>query len=395
MSLLISKSAIYISLLLLLVFQLILVLSKVNSSEKKLGKEKNFIFIVSISTFFLGVMITLPYNLELDDLSEYIRKSILLLLFPLLTIQLHRNKNLHVAKVCLLTGLLISLSYALYNLVSLGYWNGQRVASFWDVGRWSEVLGYLIALIIPFSLEKQNEDKRNIKIYLLSITCVFFLLISGGRGPLLAVMITLGGYLLIRHPKILLSIVLLLLITVLFGQEINVISSITERVSSIFDTKASPSNIARLVMWKHGFKFIYYNITNDWLSFLFGVGIHNFEGQYAHFIESIGMKQHLIDLTENNFSFSDMHNTYLDLMIKLGAVYLLAYVFLLGTLFNFFFIKRNHSPSLAYSGMSLISTYSITGIFYTSGLGFQTTIFLALVALCYALITNDEYYYEK
>ncbi len=160
LALLVSKSAIYISLTLLLILQLVLL----NNNKKATNYiNSNHLFIISISTFLLGIITTFPYNLNFVDLGEFIRKSILLLLFPLLTAQLNRKNNLYVAQVCLLIGLLVALSYALYNVILLGYWSGERIASFWDVGRWSEVLGYLIALLVPFTLEKNNEANNNIK----------------------------------------------------------------------------------------------------------------------------------------------------------------------------------------------------------------------------------------
>ena len=392
LSLLVSKSAIYISLTLLLILQLMLL----NNNKKAIDYiNSNHLFIISISTFLLGIITTFPYNLNFVDLGEFIRKSILLLLFPLLTIQLKNSRNLHFAQVSLFTGLYIAVGYSIYNIIVLGGWSGERIASFWDVGRWSEVLGYILAMTVPFYLENEKTKTQNIILLFTILISIVCLLVSGGRGPLLAIIITLTIYLLIRNPKLLIAIATTIIFVAFIGQDVPAIHSITERVFSIFGLNTLPSNSARLAMWEQGFNFTVHNLINNPTSFLFGVGINNFEESYTYYIESIGIKQQLIELTENNYSFTDMHNTYLDLAIKLGFIYLLSYISLLVSLFLHFLKKAKTNPNIAYSAMALILTYIITGMFYTSGLEFQTSIFFSLVALCYARITNDEYYYEK
>lgn len=355
-----------------------------------LSKNRSLLF--SLIVFGIGIIVTLPYRLEFGDIGEYIRKCIIFLLLPLLVYQLRSKENHNTAITSLLIGLFIAISYAFYNLHILGLdnWNGQRVGSFWDIGRWSEILGYIIAILVPFSLESQLNKKKKCTLAFIIILCILCLLLSGGRGPILGLAISLSAYLLFRRPKV--FIIFLACVTFLtMTQSSSMLNAIIERIGSIFDITTQDSNVARITMWKLGVSFIYHNLGNDFITFLFGTGISHFETAYSDYVITITDIQKL----PSHFSFSDMHNTYLDLAIKLGAIYMLSFLAFLFSLVHHFFKNRFLTPSAAYSGIVLTLTYSITAIFYTSGLEFQTSIFLTLIALCYANATSEEHIHER
>lgn len=142
-------------------------------------------------------------------------------------------------------------------------------------------------------------------------------------------------------------------------------------------------------MWQNGFNFAKYNLANKPSEFFFGVGIEHFESKYRLFLDQSTNVQKMIDQTNGEVSFKDLHNTYLDLLVKIGAIYALAYMVILVLMLKFFLMHRNQVSAWAYSGICLIITYGITSVFYTSGLEYQTTIFFSLVALCYARVNVE------
>ncbi|MFM2588570.1 O-antigen ligase family protein [Vibrio sp. TBV020] len=312
----------------------------------------------------------------------------ILLLFPLLTLQLSNDRHHTTAQKSLLLGLVISLLYALYQFFNIGVssWSGQRIGSFWDIGRWAEILGYTIALLIPFLYESSLGLRKRlalISILMLSLTC---LVLSGGRGPLLAVSISISIYLLLRSPKSLLFILVFILSIATLLSDNYFIIYITERIESIFNISSQLSNTSRIIMWEKGVDFIKYNASNSMESLLFGVGIDSFEHAYHSFLRTTDSYNLLVASGKFDFSLTDMHNTYLDLALKLGVLYAALFVLFLACLFWVFYRNRHLRPDFAYSGAVLVTTYSITAIFYTSGIEFQLTVFLSLVALCYSKI---------
>jgi O-antigen ligase len=215
------------------------------------------------------------------------------------------------------------------------------------------------------------------------------LVISGGRGPLLAITITSTLYLLLRSPKAFFTIALSLSAIFYVGKSFPPIEAVHQRISSIADLHHNDSNNARLVMWQNGFNFAKYNLANKPSEFFFGVGIEHFESKYRLFLDQSTNVQKMIDQTNGEVSFKDLHNTYLDLLVKIGAIYALAYMVIIVLMLKFFLMHKDHVSAWAYSGICLIITYGITSVFYTSGLEYQTTIFFSLVALCYARVNVE------
>ena len=390
-SLFVSKSGIYIGLSLLLIYQMYtLYKNKLHLHEEK--QNLSTITIVSVGLFGLGILINLPFSGEFNDLGDYFRKCALLLLFPLLIISLKRNNNLQVVYTAVIISLIAALCYSLFQFSSIGLveWKGQRIPSFWDIGRWGEILGYCLAILVPFILECKLQPKEKAALSILLLASIFCLLLSGGRAPLVAITMTIGVYLCIRKPKLAVACIFLTSGLLLFGQNISSIATITNRLISIINLSGDYSNIARLTMWEYGLKFTLHNLQHEPFSFLFGTGITNMESSYVSFLHSTTDVTALSMRTNNNFSMTDMHNTFLDLLVRLGAVYVIGFITLLGLFFKFFFQQRHLFPEYAYPGMCLIATFSITGMFYTSGLEFQFTVFLAFVALLYAQIIKDS-----
>ncbi|RAS55686.1 O-antigen ligase [Vibrio diazotrophicus] len=385
-SLFISKAGIYIGLSLLLLIQIYSFARNISFRELV---ARNRLLWGFIGLFCLGIASTL--SMDTKDAITYFRKASILLVFPILYFQLRKSNNLQWAQVSLIAGLLVGLGNAFYELALVTEWNGQRITSFWDVGRWAECLGYSLAILIPLIFEHRNSFTKGKRLFyiILSVCCLIALVISGGRGPLLAITITSTLYLLLRSPKAFFTIALSLFAIFYVGKSFPPIEATHQRIASIADLHHNDSNNARLVMWQNGFNFAKYNLANKPSEFLFGVGIEHFESKYTQFLDQSMNAQNMLEQTNGEVSFKDLHNTYLDLLVKIGAIYALAYIVILVVMLKFFLIYRDQVSAWAYSGICLIITYGITSVFYTSGLEYQTTIFFALVALCYARVNVE------
>lgn len=386
LSIFISKAGIYVGLSLLLLIQIYNF--TLNRNFRALITN-NRLLLGCVGLFFLGVMSTLSPDAK--DSLTYFRKASILLVFPIIYFLLLKGGNLRWAQISIVVGLLVGLGNAFYALSLIPEWNGQRITSFWDVGRWAECLGYSLAVVTPLIFEKRVRSSQIKRVYyiLLSVTCIIALVLSGGRGPLLAVFITGSLYLTFRSPKTLLAILISVFTLFYAGKSFQPIEAVYQRIASITDTQHNDSNNARLVMWKSGLDFAKYNLTHNPNEFFFGVGIKHFEDKYTKYLENSADIQAIVKQTNGEVSFKDLHNTYLDLSAKIGAIYALAYLILLISILKVFFKHRISGGAWAYSGICLIMTYIITSMFYTSGLEYQTTIFFSLIALCYARVSLE------
>ncbi|MGL5109308.1 MAG: O-antigen ligase family protein [Vibrio ordalii] len=381
-----SKSGIYIGLVLLSILSLYLLYT-----EKNLLKNLKKLPVFFIFLFGLGIIITLPYHGDINDFLLYLRKGCIFIIVPVLVCILQRKHNLKYAVLSIAGGLLIALAYATLKLLTTTAYEQPplRLDSFWDVGRWSEMLAYCIAILLPISFESNKNDRFRIFSILLLILSVVFLLLSGSRGPLLAVLITASFYFLLRSPKVILGVIMICAPLFYFGNNISQIENISNRVISISDLNTDDSNKARLAMWEQGVKFSYYNLLEQPQYFFFGVGIKQFRSSYTQFLNETTDISTILEETNNQFSLNDLHNTYLDLMVKLGVIYGLSYIGLLFFVFYQFWQYTKNSPPWAYAGICLIATYAINAMFYTSGLEYQTTVFFTLIALCYAKLHSN------
>lgn len=218
---------------------------------------------------------------------------------------------------------------------------------------------------------------------------VAFLIFSGGRGPLLALMVSCSLYLLYRKPSLLVVAAIVCSLFLYTAKDLPQIQAVTERVASIADLHNNDSNNARLAIWSHGGAFSLDLLQNSPHTFLLGTGVEKFEGYFTEFMQQHTDVNQLLISTNNEFSFKDLHNTYLDLAVKLGTIYSVFYVVLLAAMFISFYKRSGPLSPWGYSGACLILTYFVNSMFYTSGLEYQTTIFFLIIALCHTRLNQD------
>lgn len=389
LSLFVSKSLIYISLALLFILQIYLVIQ-----DPKLIKEcwNNKLTKLCTLLFIIGTLSTISFTNSLNDFLIFFRKGAIFLLLPLLMIQLSRNNNANYACYALWISLVIALGYSCIKVWGLGFenWRGQRIDSFWDLGRWGEVLSYSIAVLVPLTLEPSSNNRSKLVMSGTLVLALIFLIYSGGRGPLLALMVSCSLYLLHRKPSLLLLFTIVCSLFLYTAQDIPQVQAVTERIASIVELHNNDSNNARLAIWSQGLTFSSSLFQESPHTFLLGTGIEQFEDLFTDYIQRTTNINQILTSTNNQFSFKDLHNTYLDLAVKLGAIYVMLFIALLVTLL-ISFIKNSHPLSpWGYSGACLMIDYFVNSLFYTSGLEYQTTIFFLIIALCHTKLNLDH-----
>lgn len=385
-----SKAGLSIALVLILIATMIKFVVKDDLINPKHQLSNLSMFLVA--TYIIGLALSFLPLYEFHDLLWFAQKGAYLLVIPLFFIPLTKHKNIAVSFSLL--GLFVAMGYALLLLSQSSL--GQRSASFWDVGRWSEILAYAIAALIPcLHSRKVNQltAKTSFLILTTIILCCASLLITGSRGPLLFLFIALFIYYLLSHIKLFILFLIFsicFLLAVYFIPELNIIY---QRIISIFSSSDN-SNNARFLMWTNAIHFVIYNIQNNFSLFLFGIGDKNIEQYLISFLQSIGSIDAMQESVRYQLSFNDFHNAYLDTLIKAGAVFFALYISVIGYI-TFTLIKFiSKGVTLAWSGLIMLLTHLGIGLVYSNGMEYQTVIFYLMMTLilayCVPCVTQEE-----
>ncbi|MFC5078931.1 O-Antigen ligase [Vibrio thalassae] len=342
------------------------------------------ITIACISLYVLGLITTFIEPLSTQDFSWFARKGAFLLLVPFFIpmVQQHQRTALN----ALLLGVIVALAYCVYvYVVQNSFPQGRlRLHSFWDVGRWSEILAYFIALCIGLTYYRGVvAQKRRVLLIILATLCFVALLASGSRGPLLFVAMTVFMFLALENKKLFLLSLLALGALLFLSRESSTFSGIYDNVASIFANN-NESNNARFLMWNNGIGFTLDNIENHLSVFLFGTGDHQIETLYSQYLQSIGSIEEMQQRVNNQMSLNDFHNQYIDNLVRMGIIYTLCYLGFLVTLLIGFTKQLITGSKVAWAGILLILTYAGIGLVYSNNLEFQTAIFFFMLTLILA-----------
>ncbi len=330
-------------------------------------------------TYFIGVTVSFIPSLEIHDLLWFVQKGAYLLIIPLFGLVLSQNKT--IAFRLSLLGLLVAICYSFTLLYQQHL--GKRIDSFWDVGRWSEVLAYSIAILIPLLHNRRQIQLKNsstMLLFCITVMSCAALLVTTTRGPLLFLFISIFTYYLISHRKLfivfILFSILFLAIIVLTPQ----LNTIYETINSIFSSNNN-SNNARLLMWSNAIKFIIFNIENNISSFLFGIGDKNIEQHLISFLRTLGSIEDMQMSVGYQLSFNDFHNAYLDTLVKTGFIFFSLYIFAICYLTYILVSFIRKGVALAWSGITLLITQLGIGLVYSNGMEYQTLIFYLMMTL--------------
>ncbi|MEJ2764490.1 O-antigen ligase family protein [Photobacterium sp. MCCC 1A19761] len=384
LSLFTSKAGLNISVGLLLLY---FICACFTNQEYRHQVVKCKVFLLAIGLYLVGLLSTIIYPTTGPDTLYFARKAAFLLAIPCLFLLNRKPENKRVAIHAMIASFLIAALLALYNAVSLESWQGQRVSSFLDVGRWSEVLTYFLVFLLPLSLDCKESVKNRLFFKFLLIIGYICLVISGSRGPMLATFGISVLFLLISNRQIfyrvaIAALVILPLLTIVFPSKFNLVQ---ERVASIVNTK-DQSNSARLNIWRTGLLFAEENLHNNPKAFFFGSGPLNFEHEFRSFTIE---RNNNTDITQTQiFSYTDTHNGILDSSLKLGIIYEGLFIMLILSIAR---AMLHATPNIKYSGLCVIAAFFIIGMFYTNQLEYQTICFFYFLSISLCHKQRDIY----
>ncbi|WP_283129887.1 O-antigen ligase family protein [Enterovibrio norvegicus] len=300
----------------------------------------------------------------------------MILAIPALSYLFQLSENRIAAISAIGFGVFLSTLNISIKIVESG-WSGERLSAFFDLGRSGEILGYVIAFFIPFIYSK------NKKIIYFSIPIIIastvMLLINGARAPLLALLILIPIYLVVKRRINFFHLILISIIAIVGLNQTapKILNDISNRIQSISNIHTDPSNIARLKMWETSFGFFKENLSSSPRDAIFGIGSYSFNEKYMEYLESKYSIESISTTTRFQFSYNDSHNMYLGLLNKHGIIYFL--ILAIGFLGAFLSIQS--SNPLRDNISLVLFSFLIIGFFYTSYMDFQTSFIYFAIAL--------------
>ncbi|PMH34506.1 hypothetical protein BCU70_19790 [Vibrio sp. 10N.286.49.C2] len=387
LSLGVSKAGVGIfSILLLLVFSGFIVKYRKEISLQSVSAISRWLILL----FSGGVLFSLLSLGGVDSAKDFMNKGSVLLVVPICLYLLRDERNRALALYGLLLGAVIASLYSLFMWITL-LLSGEpidRIASFWDLGRWGEYVCYLLVFLLP-TFSNRNLGKVRTAIGVSFILVLLALLVSGMRGPLLAVAISFCTYFIVLNRRYLLRFTALSIIgvIVLAIAAPELIDSVWVRFISIFDLTQNISNLARINMWIYAVDFFQYNLVNDWRSVLFGSGFEHLSPSFTAFLQQGGYLSHLAE----EASLNDHHNAFLNVMNKMGLIYLCMSFFgaylVLSALWTRYKQYRGRQCSWLHSAILVVLSYIVIGLFYSNELNYQTL--MAAFMCCLAIRFYD------
>ncbi|MCL9775441.1 O-antigen ligase family protein [Vibrio methylphosphonaticus] len=343
-----------------------------------------------ISLFFVGVFCSLLSDGGVNSAKDFVSKGSMLLLLPVCLFCLEDRKTRTNAFYFFIFGSVIACIYSLYLRSLMESGEIERIASFWDLGRWGEFLCYALAMFLPLLFGNASLKVRLLygSVFFLLL---FTLLISGMRGALLGISLVLAVYfsLLNRRylPYFIVFSVFFGVVTYLWNPSV-IENSITSFVS-IFDLQNNLSNLARFSMWSHGIEYFLHNLSNDWRLILFGSGFENLIGPFSAYLESTNQMESYMNSVNTTVSLSDLHNAFFNVLNRMGVIYLLVMSVGLYAVCRALWSRYIATPNSAWlhSAMLIIMSFLVIGVFYSNELNYQTL--MAAFMCCLAIRFSD------
>ncbi|MCW8348063.1 O-antigen ligase family protein [Vibrio sp. ZSDZ65] len=329
--------------------------------------------------YILGIVVTIVYPVGMQDLAWFARKGAFFLLLPFLIPMVERHHSK--AFKALLIGALIAFSYSAYLYLTDQARPDGRVQSFWDIGRWSEIIAYLIAILIPLVYFKGNMNAhQRAGVTMLSLVAFVALLASGSRGPLLFLVVSLLLFLAFQSHRLFIGSLIVGIAVLILMKDSSTFGALYERITSI-SSSSNHSNNARLLMWHNGIEFSIFNLQEHLGIFLFGTGDSQLKPLYTEYLNSVGSIEEMQRSVSNQMSLSDFHNHYIDNFVRMGLIYSVSYLTMIMFIISSLVTAIKHGNKRAWAGLTLISTYLGIGLVYSNNLEFQTAIFLFMLTL--------------
>lgn len=354
------------------------------TSQQSIEKK---ISLLAYTCFLFGLILVIISGFQLENILFYLRKLFYIVLIPILLVLLRPQKNHQMAILGLLTGLTISLFYAISQYIWI-YLNsgyvGQSISAFWDIGRWRELLTYSVAFLIPFLFSQLDKQKFFIAI-LIFLSCLA-LVLANSRLGYFTLLIIIPFYIIIFQRRSMLKFIGTIAFTIilmsLFPNKLY--DNFVNKAQSITNTQTNPSNIARLVMWQEGFSFFKYNLQHNKATALLGTGNENFEHEFKKYITESGRLEKNLEETYRQFSFKDLHNAYLNTLIKRGLLFFIVIYSLILLMLKYTIQLVSTGNLFSQSALLVLLSYLIVGMFYSNESSYQAMMFVFIWATAIA-----------
>ena len=328
-----------------------------------------------VGLFGLGVVATVVHPGKLNEISWVARKTLYLLLLPILFIAFQSKS----ARIAGLAGAMIGFWVAAFlTMQSIQWqWTGGRISgATWMVDVWGVVTGLLVSFLLPRFFQTNQTLLLRAFVGLTLIAAFAMLIMSGARGPWLGV--AAGGflYLLLFQKKIFLGLVVSLAVIYLPAKQLvpQPMSYLEQRISSITDTGGiagdpahfNESNWVRLQLWKISIAQSLHKLENTPLTLLFGSGPKNQINEIRAFYDQwTGMpEEDKAQLSSYGYPTNEIHNMYLDANGKMGLLWTLGSLALIVVVVVRGF-KLREPGNQATLAVGLVSVnFLVTGIAY-------------------------------
>lgn len=254
----------------------------------------------------------------LSELDNYTR---LLLLFPLAVISLEKNFSRNVFFLASLAAL-ISLLYVTITL---------DIPRYFGTSSHSITYGNICALMAIISINRMSESISQSDFRIYALTSLFFIipmLATATRGPLIGFLICLVLIIILRKNLKLLAVSLTLLLFLVFTS--NPMSYRLQRVVDInlFDIQANGH-----VSIRHRVAYLHYGLEKISSRIIFGIGPDKMEADLKIWID-----ENQLQVTPRDH----LHNEYLDILVKFGAISLALLFFIYFYFFRHSLISSNN-----------------------------------------------------
>jgi hypothetical protein len=328
-----------------------------------------------VALFGLGVLATVIHPGNAAEISWVARKSLYLLLLPVLYIAFQTLFNRVAGFAGAIVGFWVA---ALLTMQSMGWhWAGGRIAgATWQVDVWGVVTGLFVSFLLPSVFQANQSSLNRVLIGTTLLAAFAMMVMSGARGPWLGVAV--GGliYLVLFQQKVLLGLVVLVValyfpVKQLLPQQITYLE---QRVMSITNTgnldddtaKFSDSSWVRIQLWRVGIAQNLHKLENTPLTLLFGSGPKNQIYETLVFYDQwTGMPDtYKARLTAYGYPTNEMHNMYLDANGKLGLLWTIgSLVLIIVVVARGLRIRETHNQASLAVGLVSVN-FLVTGLTY-------------------------------
>lgn len=339
---------------------------------------------LTFAMFALGLFTSAISANQFEDFSWMARKTMFLPAIVFFTFALAHQRNKDIAMTGLVAGFWIA---SLITLSRYG-WQinfGGRMQGIWPQGTWDNLLGLFLCFLVLYA--KWANSKIGIRVVYIATMLMAFLmvLLAGGRGPWLALAISLIIYFVFfkRDKKVVITMIVGAAIAVIAGTTVlhDRTQALLGRVTSIADTKEA-SNSLRLQLWAIGTAHMKELIKAEPFKALFGLGTKSYQTAQHEFFKTMDLDQRArIDLAGFSVSNGDVHNNYIDSALRSGLVWTSAmflYLIWLPTRFRLSQIRTKPEPAI------MLMYFCIMAMFYTvvpHFMSFFFALFLSLLGL--------------